>query len=139
MSLFISFIVGVIFALGLGISGMTRVDVVRGFLDVFGNWNPALIGVMIGAIAVHSIFYFLVIKKQGSPLLAKEFNLPTKKELDQKLILGSALFGLGWGWAGICPGPGVVSLTSLQSPFLIFVPSMLLGMAFFKYFLQRWI
>lgn len=131
MKLLISFIVGMIFALGLGISGMTQTHIVRGFLDVFGDWNPALIGVMAGAIAVHSIFY-LIIKKRSSPLLDTKFHIPTRKDIDARLLAGAALFGLGWGWAGICPGPGIVAAASGLQNIIIFVGAMLAGMAIFK-------
>src|SRR4051794_33925482 len=107
----IALITGILFALGLGYSGMTRPDVVKGFLDIFGAWNWQLMGVMIGAIGVHAIAFRLIMKR-NSPVLAADFQLPAKKEIDKRLILGSVLFGLGWGWAGICPGPGLVSLAS---------------------------
>ena len=127
----ISFVVGLVFALGLGISGMTKVHVVRGFLDVAGEWSPALMGVMIGAILVHSLL-FLFIKKRPSPLLDTKFHLPTRRDLDAKLLLGAAIFGLGWGWTGICPGPGIVASVSGNINIIIFVASMLLGMVIFK-------
>ena len=128
----ISFIVGLLFALGLGISGMTKVRVVRGFLDVFGDWDPSLVGVMAGAILIHSFLFYFIIKKRKSPLLDSKFYLPTRKDLDVRLIAGSALFGLGWGWAGICPGPGIVAMTSGNYNIIIFVVSMILGMIVFK-------
>ena len=127
----IALTVGFIFALGLGVSGMTQVQVVRGFLDITGDWNMNLLGVMIGAIAVHSLLFF-VIKKRSSPLLDSKFHLPTKKDLDLRLISGAALFGIGWGWAGICPGPGLVASVSGNTNILLFVLSMLMGMAIFK-------
>lgn len=128
----ISFTVGLIFALGLGISGMTKVHVVKGFLDVFGDWNPALVGVMVGAILIHSFLFYFIIKKRKSPLLDSKFYLPTRKDLNGRLIVGSAIFGLGWGWAGICPGPGIVAMTSGNLNIIIFVISMLAGMIMFK-------
>jgi uncharacterized membrane protein YedE/YeeE len=131
MKNFISLLVGFIFALGLGLSGMTQVQVVRGFLDITGDWNMNLLGVMIGAISVHSLL-FLLIKKRSSPLLDTKFHLPTKKDLDISLISGAALFGIGWGWVGICPGPGLVASVSGNMNILIFVISMLSGMAIFK-------
>ncbi len=127
----ISLIVGFIFALGLGYSGMTQVQVVRGFLDITGDWNMNLLGVMIGAIGVHSILFF-IIKKRSAPLLDSKFHLPTKIDLDLRLIAGAALFGIGWGWAGICPGPGLVASVSGNTHILLFVASMLMGMAVFK-------
>ncbi len=129
----ISLIVGFLFALGLGVSGMTQVQVVRGFLDISENWDMSLLGVMIGAISVHSLL-FLVIKKRSSPLLDTKFHLPTKKDLDFSLITGAALFGIGWGWVGICPGPGLVASTSGNINIITFVISMFTGMAIFKFF-----
>jgi uncharacterized membrane protein YedE/YeeE len=129
----ISLVVGLIFAIGLGISGMTQVHVVRGFLDVTGDWNLNLIGVMAGAIGVHSLL-FLIIKRRGSPLLDSKFHLPTRKDIDGKLLAGAALFGIGWGWAGICPGPGIVASVSGNNNILIFIASMLIGMFIFKSF-----
>lgn len=129
----ISLVVGLIFAIGLGISGMTQVHVVKGFLDVTGDWNLNLIGVMAGAIGVHSLL-FLIIKRRGSPLLDSKFHLPTRKDIDGKLLAGAALFGIGWGWAGICPGPGIVASVSGNHNILIFIASMLIGMFIFKSF-----
>jgi uncharacterized membrane protein YedE/YeeE len=129
----ISFVVGVLFAIGLGLSGMTQTHVVKGFLDVFGDWNLNLMGVMIGAIAVHSIVYHLI-KKKESPLFDSKFHLPTKKDLDGRLITGAAIFGLGWGWAGICPGPGIVSLVSGDLNIVVFILSMAVSMYAFKFF-----
>lgn len=127
----VSFVTGLIFALGLGYSGMTQTHVVKGFLDILGDWNLNLIGVMAGAILVHGIaFHF--IKKRQSPLLDTKFYLPTKKELDKRLLTGAAIFGLGWGWAGICPGPGIVSLVSGQMSMITFILAMLGGMIVFK-------
>jgi hypothetical protein len=129
----ISLVVGLIFAIGLGISGMTQVHVVRGFLDVTGDWNMNLIGVMAGAIGVHALL-FLMIKRRSSPLLDSKFHLPTRKDIDGKLLLGAALFGIGWGWVGICPGPGIVASVSGNHNILIFIASMLIGMFIFKSF-----
>ncbi len=129
----ISLVVGFIFAIGLGISGMTQVHVVRGFLDVTGDWNMNLIGVMAGAIGVHALL-FLMIKRRSSPLLDSKFHLPTRKDIDGKLLLGAALFGIGWGWVGICPGPGIVASVSGNHNVLIFIASMLIGMFIFKSF-----
>lgn len=127
----ISFTVGLIFALGLGISGMTQTQVVRGFLDIMGNWDFSLLGVMAGAIVVHSIFFYFI-KNRPSPLLDTKFHLPTRKDLDTRLLIGASLFGLGWGWVGICPGPGIVAMMSGNPNILTFVVSMLAGMGIFK-------
>ncbi len=133
-----SWFAGFLFALGLGISGMTRPDIVQGFLDPFGNWNPSLIGVMAGAILIFSVAYRLIIKRK-KPLWAEKFNLPTKKDIDPRLIIGAMLFGLGWGWAGICPGPGLVSLVSGHLEFFIFIATMLIGMKLFMWFEKNWL
>ncbi|MFY7993492.1 MAG: DUF6691 family protein [Bacteriovoracaceae bacterium] len=127
----ISFLVGVLFALGLGLSGMTQTHIVKGFLDVFGEWDWRLMGVMIGAISVHAITYRLIISRT-SPLLDSKFYVPTRKDIDKKLIIGAALFGLGWGWGGICPGPGIVSLVSGEMNFVVFILAMLSGMFIYK-------
>lgn len=127
----IALISGFLFAVGLGVSGMTQPHIVRGFLDVFGVWDWRLMGVMIGAIGVHAITYKLILKRP-SPVLDSKFQLPTKKDIDKRLIIGAVIFGLGWGWAGICPGPGLVSLVSGNFAFVYFVGAMLMGMKVFQ-------
>ncbi len=126
-----SLVVGFLFALGLGISGMTQPNKVVGFLDVFGNWDPSLIFVMVGAIAVHSVAYHRI-RKRSSPLLGMHWHVPTKRELTPALILGAVLFGAGWGLAGYCPGPAITSLASFEIEPLVFVTSMVAGMLIFK-------
>lgn len=128
----VSFIVGFIFAIGLGISGMTQPQKVVGFLDLFGSFDPSLIFVMAGAISVHFITYRLIRKKK-SPLLNNEWLVPTKKELTPALIIGSFLFGTGWALGGFCPGPAITSLATFESRPLIFVTSIIGGMLFFKW------
>jgi uncharacterized membrane protein YedE/YeeE len=132
----VALVSGFIFALGLGLSGMTQPHIVRGFLDVFGNWDWSLMGVMIGAIGVHAVTYRLIMKR-NSPLLDSKFYLPAKQLVDKRLVLGAIIFGLGWGWAGICPGPGVVSLVSGNLEFIYFVGSMLIGIKFFQLIERR--
>ncbi len=124
--------VGFIFAIGLGISGMTQPSKVVGFLDLFGQWDPSLIFVMVGAIAVHFVTY-KIIRKRSSPLLVPNWQVPTKTNLTPALVIGALLFGVGWGLAGYCPGPAMTSLASLQTKPLIFVVSMLVGMYLFKF------
>lgn len=127
----VALVVGFIFAIGLGISGMTKPTKVVGFLDLFGKWDPSLIFVMLGAIAVHFVTY-RIIRKRASPLLVPNWQVPTKTELTPALVLGALLFGAGWGLAGFCPGPAVTSLASLQAKPVVFVVSMLVGMFIFK-------
>lgn len=122
----VALISGLIFSIGLGLSGMTRPDVVRGFLDIFGDWNWSLMGVMMGAIGVHGIAYYFITKRQR-PILEKTFDFPSKNTIDRKLLVGAGLFGLGWGWVGICPGPGIVSLVSGDWSIFAFIISMLVG------------
>lgn len=129
---FIAFLTGLLFALGLGVSGMTQPHIVRGFLDVFGHWDWRLLGVMAGAVGVHAVAYRLIIKRT-SPLLDTKFQIPSRKDLDGKLIAGAVIFGLGWGWAGVCPGPGIVALASGERSFIYFVISMFLGMKIFQW------
>lgn len=124
-------VVGFIFALGLGLSGMTQPQKIVGFLDLFGNWDPSLIFVMVGAIVVHFITYKLI-RRRSSPLLSSQWHVPTKTEITPALVLGSFIFGVGWALGGFCPGPAVTSLASFESRPLVFVISMLLGMFLFK-------
>jgi uncharacterized membrane protein YedE/YeeE len=126
-----AFVVGFVFSMGLGISGMTQPQKVVGFLDLFGQWDPSLIFVMIGAIMVHFVTYRLI-RKRDSPLLSPEWHVPTKKEITPALVGGSILFGLGWGLAGYCPGPAMTSLASFEVRPFMFVVSMLVGMVIFK-------
>lgn len=134
----VSFTVGLLFAFGLGYSGMTQTHVVKGFLDVFGNWDMKLVGVMTGGIIVHSVVY-QILKKRKSPILDSKFYLPTKIDIDKKLIAGAAIFGLGWGWAGICPGPGIVSLVSGDLSMITFIVAMVAGMYVFKFFEKKYL
>jgi uncharacterized protein len=128
---FAAFIVGIIFALGLGISGMTRPEKVIGFLNIFGQWDMSLAFVMAGAIGVHAVTYRLI-RRRNSPLFSKEFHVPTSKELTSSLVIGAFIFGIGWALAGYCPGPAITSLGSFQFRPFLFVGSMILGMILFR-------
>jgi uncharacterized membrane protein YedE/YeeE len=129
----VAFVAGVVFAIGLGISGMTNPAKVIGFLDVTGAWDPSLALVMGGAIGVHLLFAQWS-KKAERPLWADAFVLPTRADVDGRLIVGAALFGLGWGTAGYCPGPALVSLVGLTTGALTFCASMVAGIAVFHAF-----
>lgn len=131
----IAFLSGVIFAVGLAVGGMTQPEKVVDFLDFFGgaNWDPSLAFVMGGAVLVYSIAYRLIIKRRR-PLLEQKFHVPTRSDLDWRLIVGGGLFGVGWGIGGYCPGPGLTALVSLESPAFIFVASMAVGMVLFSLF-----
>jgi uncharacterized membrane protein YedE/YeeE len=123
----LALLAGVLFGAGLLISGMTRPQKVIGFLDLFGAWDASLLLVMIGAIGVHFAAYRLI-RGRRSPLLASQFSLPTRHDIDLRLIAGAALFGVGWGLGGYCPGPAVTSIATSTTPVLVFVGAMLLGM-----------
>lgn len=122
---------GILFALGLGVSGMTEPAKIISFLDIFGAWDPSLIFVMVGAIGVNAILHRLITKRP-SPLFEPQFYLPTKKALDKKLLFGSALFGIGWGTSGLCPGPGIAATTTGNYYPLIFVAFLIGGMMIVK-------
>ena len=130
MSTFLSFIAGLIFGVGLIISGMTNPAKVQGFLDLFGRWDPSLAFVMGGAIAV-GLIAFQVAKKRSTTLLGGPMQLPTRRDIDAPLVLGSLLFGAGWGLGGFCPGPAITALGAGSVPALIFVAAMLTGMLIF--------
>ena len=115
-----SLLSGLIFGIGLTISSMINPAKVIGFLDITGNWDPSLIFVMIGAIALCSPAFYLL-KNRVKPLFSQEFEKPTIKDLDRHLIIGSSLFGLGWGMVGFCPGPAISSLALSQNISIIFV------------------
>jgi uncharacterized membrane protein YedE/YeeE len=119
---------GLLFGAGLHLGGMTDPVRVRAFLDPFGAWDPTLAFVMAGAVAVMSIAW-LVQRRSPRPWLAERYFLPSKAELDGRLIGGAALFGVGWGLAGLCPGPGFTALAIAPLPALMFVVAMLAGMA----------
>lgn len=132
-----AFISGLIFALGLGLSGMTQPQKVIGFLDLFGHWDPSLIFVMAGAIAVNGLYFWLLKPKFSQPLFAPRYFLPELKTLTPRLILGAAIFGIGWGLAGYCPGPALTSLASGQLAPLVFVAAMGVGMWVFRWWDRR--
>ena len=118
---------GLIFGFGLSLSGMLDPARVRGFLDVTGTWDPSLAFVLGGALFVATIGYRLALWLRR-PLLDDRLHLPTKTKIDRPLILGSAIFGIGWGIAGLCPGPAVASLSLGLAPTILFVIAMLIGM-----------
>lgn len=123
----VALVSGLVFGAGLVISGMTRPQKVIGFLDVFGDWDPSLALVMGGALAVHAVAYRLI-KKRRSPLLATEWSVPLRRDIDARLLAGAFVFGLGWGIGGVCPGPGLVSLAGFAPSALVFVAAMLFAM-----------
>jgi uncharacterized protein len=125
------FAVGLLFGLGLILSGMTDPGKVLGFLDLFGAWDPSLAFVMGGAILV-GMGAFAVAKRRTTSFLGGAMHLPQRRDIDRRLVLGSLTFGVGWGLAGFCPGPALVSLGALQPKALVFVLAMLAGMAIYE-------
>ena len=126
MSRVISLISGIIFGVGLTVSQMIDPAKVLDFLNIFGAWDPSLAFVMIGALIVSSPFFHLF-KNNDKPVFADSFSYSNNKELNKKLIIGSSLFGAGWGLAGLCPGPAIASLALLNPSSLIFVITMFVG------------
>ena len=127
MSALVSLAAGLVFGLGLGISGMTDPGKVLGFLDVAGAWDPSLMLVLGGAVAVTALG-FRVVLRSPSPLLGNAFHLPDRRSVDLRLLGGAALFGVGWGLSGYCPGPGVALLANPSWETWVFIPSLLAGM-----------
>jgi hypothetical protein len=133
----VSLISGLLFGLGMTISGMADPVKVIGFLDVAGEWDPSLMFVMGGALLVFMPAYFLLIKSKVKPLNSEEFCLSTNKHIDKKLVSGAVIFGLGWGIAGVCPGPVVSSLALGNSDVIIFFVAMMLGLGSTHFILNR--
>lgn len=118
---------GLLFGIGLGVSGMTLPSKVLGFLDVAGDWDPSLAFVMVGAIAVYAGLSWLI-RKRPSPWFRSQFAIPTRRDLDPRLIAGAALFGVGWGIGGFCPGPALVTLGAALPSAIVFTAAMIAGM-----------
>ena len=129
---FTAFLSGLLFGIGLILSRMADPAKVLNFLDFTGDWDPSLAFVMIGAIAVGLVGFYLA-RQSPSSLLDKPIQLPTATKIDKQLVIGSSLFGIGWGLAGICPGPALVTLSAGMAPALIFVISMLFGMMLYRW------
>jgi uncharacterized membrane protein YedE/YeeE len=127
MKSLLSFVSGVVFALGLSISGMTRPVKVIGFLDFAGHWDPSLAFVMLGAITVYFVVYRWI-GTRSAPLLAEKFTVPQRTDVDRNLVVGAAAFGVGWGLGGFCPGPAIAALASGAAPVMVFVAAMAAGM-----------
>lgn len=122
----VALVSGIIFALGLCVSEMINPTRVIGFLDVFGRWDATLLLVMAAAVTVAGIGFPLVARR-AKPILADKFVVPEKTDIDLRLITGSVLFGVGWGLAGLCPGPAIAALASMSPPILMFVAAMIGG------------
>lgn len=123
----VALVCGTLFGLGLSLSGMLDPVRVRGFLDLFGAWDPSLVFVLAGAVTVAAIGV-AIMRRLARPVLATTFHLPASRRIDRRLLIGSAIFGIGWGMAGLCPGPAVASLALGLTSVVIFVGAMLVGM-----------
>lgn len=128
MHLILPFFTGLIFGIGLVVSGMSNPANVIAFLDLAGNWDPGLAFVMAGAVITFGIGFPIMRKVQGKPVFSEKFTLPTSTSLDRPLILGAVIFGIGWGIGGFCPGPALVNVLSGSTQGLLFVGAMLIGM-----------
>ena len=124
MNKIVSLVCGIIFGIGLVISEMINPEKVLGFLNIFRDWDPSLAFVMIGALIVSTPIFHLF---KNKPVFSSNFSIPTNKQLDKKLIIGSIFFGAGWGLIGLCPGPAITSLALLNTSSVVFVASMFTG------------
>jgi uncharacterized membrane protein YedE/YeeE len=127
MAIVAQLLAGLVFGLGLVISGMVNPAKVQNFLDIFGQWDPSLAFVMGGAVVVAFVGFRLTLRR-ARPVLAARFDLPTRRDIDARVIVGPAIFGVGWGLAGLCPGPALASLTTGGAAALVFVAAMAVGM-----------
>ncbi|MFT6556594.1 DUF6691 family protein [Sneathiella sp.] len=132
----IATISGVLFGMGLAISGMLSPGKVIGFLDITGNWDPSLAFVMGGAVLV-TVVSFKLLLKRPIPFFGDKFHLPSKKDIDARLLVGAGLFGAGWGIGGLCPGPAVSSLAYADPKIAVFVVSMVTGIIIAKRFFSN--
>ena len=130
MTVVFAAVAGLVFGLGLLISGMASPEKVLGFLDLAGPWDPSLALVMGGAIAV-GLLGFALVRKRSTSVLGEPMQMPTRKDIDAPLVVGASLFGIGWGLAGYCPGPALVGVTAGIPSALIFTVAMLAGMSAF--------
>jgi uncharacterized protein len=128
----VAFASGLLFAIGLVVSGMTQPAKVVGFLDFFGDWDPSLAFVMGGAVMVNVGLYWLTMKKRQAPVFDLNFHVTTNQQLTPRLFAGSALFGIGWGLGGFCPGPALTSIATATIPVLTFVVAMFAGIYLFR-------
>lgn len=136
MNVLAALLSGLVFGLGLIVSGMANPSKVLGFLDLAGPWDPSLAFVMAGAIAV-GLAAFAVTRRRTTSWLGLAMKLPTGQRIDRRLVGGSMLFGIGWGIAGFCPGPGLVALGAGEAKAAVFVAAMLVGMAIFE-LIEHW-
>lgn len=131
-----AFLGGLAFGIGLAISGMTQPAKIVGFFDFFGSWDPSLAFVMLGALVVYTPVYRWAVRTWQHPIWAPTFTLPTRKDIDGRLVLGSAIFGVGWGLGGYCPGPAFTSVGAGSMEALTFGAAMLVGVGGYQLFMK---
>jgi uncharacterized membrane protein YedE/YeeE len=129
-----AFLGGVVFGIGLAIGGMTQPAKIVGFFDFFGSWDPSLAFVMLGALIVYTPIYRWAVRTWQRPIWAPTFTLPTRQDIDGRLVLGSAIFGVGWGLGGYCPGPAFTSVGAQSTEALAFGGAMLVGVGAYQLF-----
>lgn len=127
-SMVVTFVCGVLFSVGLALGGMTNPEKVQGFLDFTGDWDPSLAFVMGGAVGVYALFFRLIRPRMAQPVFDTTFRVPNRTDLDGRLLLGAAVFGIGWGLGGVCPGPALAALPTGGWGGLAFIGCMVLGM-----------
>lgn len=132
----VAWLSGLLFGIGLIVSGMANPAKVLNFLDIFGHWDPSLAFVMGGAVLV-TLVGFRIVSKRANPVLLPSFQLPTRQDIDKPLIVGAILFGLGWGIGGYCPGPAWTALSAFAPGTLVFLVAMLIGMSLATIFKKR--
>ena len=132
-----AFVAGLVFTIGLALGTMTQPAAIRGFLDVTGHWSPTLLLVMGSAIAVYSPIYWLWAHRRPAPFFTHVFLVPPKRKVDMRLVLGAALFGVGWALAGWCPGPAISAVGAASKPALLFVLAMVGGSYATKIVVER--
>jgi uncharacterized protein len=131
LQLVASFLAGLLFSVGLSVSSMNNPNKVIGFLDVFGKWDSTLVFVLLGAVLFNFVSFSLILKQKRS-LFNEDFNIPKRKMIDKRLIVGSIIFGIGWGLNGLCPGPAIANLFLMNEKVILFIFSMLGGIYVFK-------
>ncbi len=136
MTKFSSLLSGIIFGLGLTISGMVNPEKVLGFLNIFDAWDPSLMFVMFGAILIFSPLHY-IFKRKSRPIFAKNFFVPSKTNIDKNLIIGAIMFGAGWGLAGLCPGPAISAISFLNTSIYLFVLFMFVGFYLGNFFINK--
>jgi len=129
-NLLAALLTGTLFGVGLNMGGMTQTSRIVGVMDFFGTWDPTLMIVLVAAVVTFHVCYRLIVPR-GAPLFAAKFQIPTRKDINGRLVLGSGMFGVGWGLSGFCPGPAVASLSGGQSQTIIVVLAIAAGMLLF--------